>query len=139
MALRALFLLLATALFAGCIDQPADVVVHTRLLKVAGEHAIDCGRAATPDQYAQQSKCALDALHRGTPFLVQYKVPGTGAQVEEGIASNARQQQFHVEKIFWDASYRGDAPAKFATDLCRSGSVRQLGDEQLTCDFTPSD
>jgi hypothetical protein len=136
---RTLLLLLTTAFLAGCHDQPGDVIVHNRLLKAAGSHAVDCGRAAVPDENAQHSKCALDAMQRGEPFLVQYSFSGTGSHVDEGIASSASHILFHVENMTWDASYRSDATAKFATDICKPDSIRQIEDGQLTCTFTPSD
>ena len=95
---EATVLLIALAAI-GCVKETPDVSIRKRLLKIAGDRAIDCGRATTKDQYAQLTACALDAFHRKSPFLVQYKVMGIDAEVEEGLAFDSNGKLSSVDTI----------------------------------------
>jgi hypothetical protein len=137
------YFVFAVAVFAvslsGCRSEPPDVVIHNRLVKLAGAHATDCGRATTKDQYTQHSSCALDAFNQKKPFFVQYKIFGTDAIVEQGIALDQTENIFSIETTSSSPLYRGGSSGKVSLHKCDTGSLHKLGDEKLDCSFPITD
>jgi hypothetical protein len=113
-----------------------EAEVHRRLETLAGKEALDCGRATVETEYASKSACASGAFKSKTPFLVQYSVVGTDAHVEEGLAFDSHGTLSHVWTISSSPLYRGNQSGQFSTDVCNPQSLRKLGNDELTCDFT---
>ena len=85
----------------GCRTEPYDVVIHDRLLKIAGAQAFDCGRATTNDENPQQSACALDHMAQKRPFFVQYQTYGIDAIGEQGFSFDAKGNLVAVDTFSW--------------------------------------
>lgn len=107
------------------------------VFNLAGQHAVDCGRSASPEDVFKKSTCATDAFNRKAPFLVQYRSFGTDAVVEKGLALDEHGKLSNVETISSSALYRGKPSGEFSESTCNARSLRKLLDGTLTCDFPP--
>jgi hypothetical protein len=132
-----LFLLVSMLSLAAYATERPVPGVRNRLEELAGKHALNCGRAATPRENQSRSNCALEAYKRKAPFFVQYGVIGTDAHVEEGLALDARGRLSRVWAISSSPLYGGKPSGKFEVDVCSAKSLRKLANNELTCDFNP--
>jgi len=57
-----------------------------RAHKIAGRHAVDCGRAEVGRGSRAANDCALTAFLKGQPFRVRYDIQGIDSDVSAGLA-----------------------------------------------------
>jgi hypothetical protein len=84
------------ACLIGCHAGNATYKVHRELLKIAGPTPQDCGTAKTTHENEVASTCALNFVASKTPFIVQYRVFGIDAVLQDGIAMNQDGQLEYV-------------------------------------------
>lgn len=122
---------------AGYASEVPEVRVRSRLKELAGKTARDCGRSAKVTENSSRSLCATTAHKRRAPFFVQFRVIGTDAQMEEGVAFDSRGRMFYVGIVLKSRHYFGEPPEKIEVFQCAENSLLKLDDGGLTCRFNP--
>jgi hypothetical protein len=124
-------LIAVVAVAAGCKTEPYDTLVHQRLLQIASENSVDCGRATTNAQNEQHTVCALEYLAGKRPFIVQYQLHGTDAISEYALALTAANRLSTVSTVSWGPAAK---IGRIEVAECDLNKLHQTSSHYLVCD-----